>query len=321
MLSNKLYLKILFLILGIIFSTTVAYSYYFSKHYPLPITNRISLDAKIQFIYEEIDVKKIDTIVVGSSLALNNVDGAVLEKTSTKCKNVLNLSVWSISALEAEQLLTLAEVFPNLERIIYSGQFSSFNHAGRLKHFDAKFIKKYISHELNPVKYSAFILNACKDVSFCMNRQKEWEEKYNANNKFAYLNFDHTGSAPLHIYGKDILQRRWTQVDGATLNPNSLKALARMADKAYKNNIKFYFVQQPYRQAQIDKHKHLQTIMKTFPKTVEKILSPHHGMFLNLHEKLQLSDAYFADRSHLNDKGSKIGAEEIGKFIDKMEMN
>jgi len=320
MLNSKKYLKILFIILGMIVTTTVGYSVYFSKHYPVPIIDHISFDAKIQFIYEHIDINKIDTIVVGSSLALNNVQGAYLEKSSKKCKNVLNLSVWSVDAPQVEQLLELTQVFPNLERIIYTGQFSSFNHASTFKNFDAKFLKKYISHDLNPVEYTKFILNTCKDISFCINRQKEWEKEYGNNNKFSFLGFDHTGSAPLHIYGEDIVQKRWTKVDGAGQHPNALKTLNAMAQKAYERNIKFYFFQQPYRQAQIDKYEHIQEIMKTFPKTMEELLSKHHGVFFNLHEKLHLSDAYFADRSHLNDKGSKVVAEEIGKFIDKSEI-
>lgn len=320
MLNSKKYLKILFIILGMIVTTSLGYSVYFSKNYPVPILDHISFDAKIQFIREHVDIDKIDTLVVGSSLALNNVQGAYLEKASEKAKHVLNLSVWSVSTLQVKQLLELAEVFPKLERIIYTGQFTSFNHASIFKKFDADFIRKYISHELNPVKYSAFILNACKDISFCIKRQEEWKKEYGVNNKFSYLGFDHTGSAPLHIYGKDIVKKRWTKVDGSVQNPNALKSLAQMAYNAHEKKIKFYFFQQPYRQAQIDKHKHIQEIMNTFPKTMKKILSKNHGIFFNLHERLHLSDAYFADRSHLNDKGSKIVAETMGKLIDENEM-
>jgi len=319
MLSGKKYIKIIFIIFGMIVATTAGYSIYFAKHYPTPIIDHISFDAKIQFIYENIDIEQMDTIVVGSSLALNNVQGIFLEKSSEKCSHVLNLSVWSIDASQVEQLLELADVFPNLKRIIYSGQFTSFNHAYRLKKFDADFIKKYISHQLNPIEYAAFVLNACKDISFCAKRQKEWEKKYGQKNKYTYLGFDHTGSAPLDIYGKDIIQARWVKVDGARVDPKALKALSRMAKKAYKNNIKFYFVQQPYRQAHINKNKHIEDVMKTFPKQIKAILTEHNGLFLNLHEKLKLSDKYFADRSHLNRLGSKIAAETIGEFIDKSE--
>lgn len=318
-LNSKNYLKVLFIFLGMIVMTTVGYSVYFSKHYPVPIIDHISFDAKIQFIREHINIENIDTIVVGSSLALNNVQGIILEKNSQKIGHVLNFSVWSIDAPQVEQILELSSVFPNIERIIYTGQFTSFNHANKFKIFDTNFIKKYMSHQLNPIEEKKFILNACKDISFCIDRQKEWEKKYGYNNKFAYLGFDHTGSAPLHIYGKDIIKSRWTKTDGATQNPNALKALERMAFRASEKDIQFYFMQMPYRQAQIDKHKHIQKIMKNFPIYIEKILKKYNGKFLNLHDKLHLSDAYFADRSHLNDKGSKVVSIEMAKFIEKAE--
>jgi hypothetical protein len=60
----------------------VIYSYFFIQNYPIPITNRISLDAKIGFIKNRVDRDRVDTIIVGSSIGLNNVAGEVLEKSS-----------------------------------------------------------------------------------------------------------------------------------------------------------------------------------------------------------------------------------------------
>ena len=320
MLNQKVYLKLLFAILTFIGISVMAYSVNFAKNYPLPIIDHISFDAKIKFIRDHVDIENIDTVVVGSSLALNNVQGVVLEENSKKCKHVLNLSVWSIDAPQVEQILELTSVFPNLERIIYSGQFTSFNFGRKFKKFDSKFLKKYMTNTLNPLAYTAFVANACKDLSFCKKREEEWKKEHMDNKKFSYLDFDHTGSAPLHIYGKDIIKSRWERSDGAVQNHAGLKALARIAKKAQDDNIKFYFVQQPYRQAMIDKHANVAKIMKTFPVSITNIIKKYDGVFLNLHEKVHLSDAYFADRSHLNNKGSKIATEEIAKFIDKSEM-
>jgi len=319
MLQSKTYLKILFLILSIIMATTIGYAYYFSKNFPLPITNRISFDAKLQFIREHIDPNKIDTIVVGSSLALNNVQGIILEQRSKKCNSVLNLSMWSIGAPQVEQLLELSDAFPNLKRIIYSGQFSDFGNKLLFKNIDFEFVQKYMTNTLNPIEYSKLLLNACKDLSFCLERQKKWEEEYGKANKFAYLKFDHTGSAPLKLYGKDIIKRRWKEAHAPVQIGEAFEALSRIAKKANQNNINFYFIQQPYRQPLIDKSPALQIIIKKFAKNVNTIISKENGKFLNLYEKLHLSDKYFADRSHLNDKGSKIGSEEIAKFIDESE--
>ena len=75
--SSKNYLKTLFTLIGIILILAVGYVIYFAKHYPLPVTSRISLDAKLKFVREHIDVNKIDTIIVGSSIGLNDIQGAL----------------------------------------------------------------------------------------------------------------------------------------------------------------------------------------------------------------------------------------------------
>ena len=314
-----MYLKVLFFILGIIVSTTMAYSYYFSKNYPLPITHRISFDAKLQFIREHIDPDKIDTLVVGSSLSLNNVQGAVLEKNSEVCNGVLNLSMWSIGAPQVEQLLEVSDAFPNLKRIIYSGQFSDFGNKLVFKNFDSDLMQKYMTNALNPVEYTDLILGACKDVTFCKKREEEWKNGYNTPRKFDLLRFDHTGSAPLEIHGKDRIERRWKEAHAPVQIREAFEALIRIAKKAKKDNIKFYFVQQPYRQPLIDKHKGVKHVMQKFAKNVKILVNKEDGKFLSLHYLLQLDDTHFADRSHLNASGSKLGSEEIAKFIDKSE--
>jgi hypothetical protein len=297
----------------------MGYAYYFSKTYPLPFTNRISFDAKIKFIREHIDVKEIDTIIVGSSIGLNNVQGAYLEKASSKCKHVLNLSVFEASAVQVEQLLKLQDAFPNLKRIIYSAQFSDFQHASSFRDYHPKWISKYIAHQFTPVVEAKFLADAAKNIVFLEKREKKWHKDHSQNNKFTYLGFDHTGSVPLHIYGKDIIQKRWNNPHGSLYVARAFEALDRISKDAYKKGIKFYMVQQPYRQELIKKYKHIPAELKMFLHRITKIVSKNHGKVLSLYKELPLGDAYFADRSHLNDKGSILSAEAIGKFIDKQE--
>lgn len=321
--TAKNYLRILFFILIMIMASTVSYAYYFSKNYsknfPLPLTNRISLDAKLKFIRENIDPETIDTLIVGSSLSLNNVQGKVLEKNSKNIDSVLNLAVWSIGSLQVQQLLELSDAFPNLERIVYSGQFSDFANMLLFKNYDSDYLQKYITNSMNPIEYSHLLLNVCKDIAFCKKREKEWKNDYNTSRKFSFLRFDDTGSAPLEIRGKDRIQARWKNPHGGLQYPQAFKALQQIAQKAKKDNINFYFVQQPYRQPLIDKHAYVKKVMKTFATNVNTIVSKEGGNFFNLHEKVHFSDVYFADRSHLNSNGSKIGSEEIAKFIDSVE--
>ena len=300
-------------------TSTVAYAYYFSKEYPLPFTNRISFDAKIKFIREKIDVTKIDTIIVGSSIGLNNVHGVALEKSSKRCNHVLNLSVYEASPVQVGQLLKLIGAFPNLKRIIYSAQFSDFQHASSFRDYQPKWIRQYIAHKLTPIVEAKFLLDASKNVAFLENRKKEWESKHGQNNQFTYLGFDYTGSVPLHIYGKDIIKKRWENPHGSLYVAKAFEALDRISKDTYKKGIKFYMVQQPYRQEPIKKHKHILAELKMFLHRITKIVTKNQGKVLSLYEELPLEDAYFADRSHLNDKGSILSAEAIGKFIDEKE--
>jgi len=318
MLNSKTYLKILFAILGIILAVTITYAVNFSKKYPIPVTGRISFDAKIKFIREHIDVDAVDTIIVGSSLGLNNIQGTYLEKASKKCKTVLNLSVYEATALQVEQLLELTDAFPNLKRIVYSTQYSDFPHAKTFKDYDPKFLIKYLRDELNPIEYQTLMFQSCQDLEFCITRQKEWKEKHGMNNKFSYLGFDSTGSVPLHIYGKDIIKSRWNNPHPGIMNPKSFEAVDRMSKRAQQKGIKFYFVQQPYRQP-LAKRIKVKNTLSYFAKRINDIVTKHGGKFLSLHEKLHLGDKYFSDRSHLNDRGSIIGAKAIGKFIDENE--
>ncbi|SFV55804.1 hypothetical protein MNB_SV-6-669 [hydrothermal vent metagenome] len=219
------YVRNLFIVFAAILLLALSYVYHFSTNYPIAITNRISFDAKIKFIREHIDPDKVDTIIVGSSIGLNDVQGAYLEKASTKANHVLNLSVYESSAFQVEQLLLLTDAFPNLKRVIYSAQFSDFPYPSKFHDYDPKLLIRYMRHELNIFEYAKLMFKACKNLYFCYNREKEWQEKHGQSNKFTYLGFDSTGSVPLHIYGKDIIRSRWSIPHGSTQNPKELNSI------------------------------------------------------------------------------------------------
>ncbi len=310
----KTYVKILFLALLSIVGAAFLYLYIFSKIYPFPVLHRISLDAKINFIKDHIDIDKVDTIIVGSSIGLNDVQGAVLEKSCKKCQSVLNLSGFELRPPQVEQILELATVFPNLKRIIYSAQFSDFSEYAMLEDYNPNMVRRYLTNSLVFPDYISIIQYS--DIISCIKRQWDWKTKYMLNNQFTYLGFDSTGSVPLHIYGRDIVKDRWEQPHSAKQDKRNYLVLKKMVKKAKKDDIHFYFIMEPYREPLVKKFKHVRPTMVSFEHSIKKIVVGNDGIFLNLHDKLHLNDDYFADRSHLNDKGSAITAEEIGKFID-----
>jgi len=318
MFHPKQYLQFLFGTLFLIGTLAAGYMYDFSKKFPPPITNRISFDAKLKFVREHIDPDQIDTIIVGSSIGLNNVIGSKLEDYSEKVHHALNLSVYEATTLEAEQILELAEAFPNVKRIIYSVQYSDLPHAKRYDNYNPEILRKFMRNELSPVALSQLLFNACNNIPFCVEREKKWKNEHMQSDKFTYLGFDHTGSVPLKIYKGKGVGGRWYLPHPGIMHPESFHAIARMAAKARKNGIEFYVAHQPYRPELYSKHKSVRDAIKYFDDKIMSIVSKHGGVLIQL-QKLPLNDYQFADRTHLNDKGAALATKEIARTIDKHE--
>jgi len=319
MLNAKSYLKLFFLIMAILISLGVAYVYNFTKDYPAPITSRISLDAKLKYIKEHINPKDIDTIIIGSSIGMNNVIGSILEDSSKAVKHALNLSVYEATTLEAKQLLGFAKFFPNLKRVIYSAQYSDFPHPWRYENFDVDTLGKYMTNQLSIFGEIKLLFKACNNLPFCYKRAKKWKNKHQKANEFTYLGFDRTCSVPLKIYKKDKVGGRWYLPHPGIMHPKSFEAVDEMARSLQKKGIKFYLAHQPYRVELYKKHKKVQGAIEYFDKKIDTILKKYNNSYLIKLQNLPLTNEDFADRTHLNDRGSKKVTKAIAKFIDSKE--
>ncbi len=316
--NSKIYLKRLFGIFTLILFIAVGYVTYFNTHYPIPITDHISFDAKLKFTREKIDPDKVDTLIIGSSIGLNDLLGSVMEKESKKIKKVLNFSIYGATTLQAEQIMALMDAFPHLKRIIYSVQYSDMPHTWKFKDYDPQTLVKYMRHELNPFAYLKLVFHACSNLAFCYEREKKWIPDHMRTNTFESLIFDSSGSVPLHIYGKDIIHHRWHLPHPGIMHGESFRSVGRMAKKAKEHNVKFYVVHQPYRQPLYDKHKSVRDAMAYFDSKVTEMIKPYGGRLIRI-QPLHLGDKYFSDRTHLNDKGSPIVSQYVAREIDKLE--
>lgn len=318
MLKYKTYVKILSLILVVIFGGSFLYVYHFSKTYPLPFTYRISLDEKFRFIRDIPDKTQIDTIIVGSSIGLNNIQGIILEDSSSEVNHVMNISAYGLKTTEVEKLLNIISVFPNAKRVIYSAHFPDFSNAFTPDEYDLPFVKDYLNLEKETIDLP-HAFHAYKNIIQFVKNHWNWEKQYKGDMFNFGLAFDKTGSIPLKLYGEDINRDKFDNPHPPTQDEENFKALERIAEKLQKENIKFYLIVGPYRQPLLDKHEDVRQTMSTFVKKTDMIMQKYHGLHLNLHPILKLSDDYFVDRFHLNEHGSKLTAKTIGKFIDENE--
>jgi len=294
------------------------YIYFYSKHYPIPIFHRASLDAKMRFIRDLDDLERFDTAIIGSSIGLNNLQGIVLEDASKKVNNVINLSSLGLKMTQIEQLLELVPLFPNVKRIILSAELEDFSQVFFFEESKINFAKKYTQLGKQTIDLKSMVYTFKHLIEFTKNHWK-WEKEYAPSNTNYCLSFDRTGSVALHIYGKDINQRRWHTPPPLFQGKANYKALNRVAKLFNDKGILFYFIVQPYRIPLLEKHQDLKEVRDDFSKRTKKIVEKYNGKFLELHDKMKLSDDYFVDREHLNDKGSMLTAKEAAKFIDVSE--
>ena len=319
MYKYKTYVNILSLILLSIVIGAFIYIYFYSKTYPVPLFHRISLDAKMKFIRDMGYRDRIDTIIVGSSIGLNNIQGAVLEDSSQKVKHVVNLSALGLNTTHVDQLSELFSLFPNTKRVIYSSQFEDCSGAHFFGDKEVDFAREYILLGRDSIDLTYTFYTFKHLIEFAKNHWV-WEKTYAPNNTNHGLTFDRTGSVPLNMYGKDINHKMFTTPPLDTkLNKDNFLALERMIKGLQSKDIRFYFVAEPYRQYMIDKYDDIRIAREKFTQQTEEITIQNGGKFIDLHKKLHLSDDYFADREHLNSNGSILTAKEVGAFIDNSE--
>jgi hypothetical protein len=236
----------------IIFGGAFIYIYIYAKSYPIPLFHRLSLDAKIKFVKDMSDRDRIDTIIGGSSIGLNNLQGIVLESSSQKVKHVVNLSALGLQPTQVEQLSELFSLFPNTKRVIYSAQFEDWSGVHLFGDKEVDFARKYILVGKDTIDLS-YTMYTFKHLIEFVKRHWEWEKRYVPNNTNHGLSFDRTGSVPLNMYGEDINHKMFVTppIDNRLFKEDFL-ALERMIKGLKSKNIRFYFVAEPYRQYMID---------------------------------------------------------------------
>jgi len=318
MLKYKTYVRILSSILVLLVVSTFIYIYFYTKQYPVPIFHRVSLDAKLRFIRDLDDRERFDTAIIGSSIGLNNLQGITLEDSSKKIKHVINLSSLGLKMTQIEQLLDLLTLFPNVKRVIQSAELEDFSQVYVFEKSDIAFAKHYAQLGKEHIDLPTMIYTFKHLVEFAKNHWK-WEKEYAPHNTNYCLSFDRTGSVPLRIYGEDINQRRWSTPPPLEQGEANYEALERVAKAFRKKSIRFYFVVEPYRLPLLNAHPDLKAVQESFRRRTQAIVEKNGGFFLDLHQKMQLGDAYFVDREHLNEAGSKMTAKEVAVFVDAHE--
>ena len=288
-----------------------------SQSYPLPVFNSISLDAKLHFLNRKMNIENADTIIIGSSVGLNNIDGELLEKLSASTRMVVNYSAWGLNPVQVEQLLPAILENNNVKRILFAAQPGDFSHAAPLGNYDGDLVSEYIHDDLSFFSYLVLLNRSAGNLKSYRRNIRDWEGKYRNKHATTSLVFDSTGSVNLDISGKYIDQEQWNR--GPTypeFRDECFSALERIMDMTDARGIWFYFLVQPVRREPLASDARLSGVFSTFIKSAEEVVLAGKGRIFNMHETMNLDDRHFANLLHLNTSGAHAATEELARILD-----
>lgn len=279
---------------------------------PLRFSNSISYDVKLNFMKDYELMNQSNTVVVGSSMALNNINGIKLEDSSKKINKVANISSWGLQTSEVLQLIKLINL-DKVDYIIYSTQYIDFQY-DRLKNIDESEVEKYLNNQFTIYPYTTTIKSLISNLSNNIN----YDSIYMNPNKYRYLDFDRTGSINFTFDSKYIIKSRWESnyKDTYNLSEKCFEDLVKLSKISEVYNIKLIVITTPMRESILLNNSTLLSVFNKYTKTLESLSSKHKFIYINAHKELNLSDNYFVDKTHLNKDGATLVSSNIIKHIN-----
>lgn len=276
---------------------------------PLRFTSFLSYDAKLNFVRNNKLLEKADTLVVGSSMGLNNVNGRSLEK-SEKIDFTCNISAWGMKTSEVYELLQAVKL-DKIKRVIYISQYFDFD-SYSLRNIDKNNIRMFLDGK--------FVLSAYLNSFYSLNKNFSnylfWKKRYLNNTQYNYLGFNKNGDINITLTKDRINQDRWNKFSkNPRIDEKNIEALVNMNKYLKEKNIKFIVATTPHRIQIFNENKKLLKFFDKFSDRLKSLSSKYQFTYINIHNILQLDDSNFIDSSHLNTKGAKQTSLELIKHI------
>lgn len=279
---------------------------------PYRFTSSLSYDAKISFIRKKFlsgEFTNVDTIVIGSSMGLNNINSQAIEEQSNHIHRVLNMSSWGLNTDDALELLMNIDL-SKIKQVIYIAQYDDFTTNGDKVRFgqDMNSIKAFWSDDNIIGPYFQLL----KVLPSKLKRYLLWKKYYADETQYRNLAFNENGDVGLNIKGKNINTSRYNEFPfPAYLPDNKYTPLIDMSNYLKQKNIPLIIARTPYRLPLLTANESLNDVFLSFSAKVAALAENEGFTYIDVHNELKLTDAYFADKSHLNNDGAIL----ISKFI------
>ena len=270
---------------------------------PAPrLSPSLSFNEKIKWLKP--NAESCDILIIGSSIALNDIDGPYLQKELPNY-SIVNAGAWGLSIAETSNFLEIIAPICNPKVVILAVDYSAFILTPSVQNWSA--ISKYFERGWL-VSESSYIHNmdAIHYLKTYISRSKRAKM---GNKIYDSLNFDQTGGVLLESAGFKIDLKRWdgflTAVPRSNpLVTNNFEALSKVHKTATNAGAQLIIVTAPLRDI----------AFKSLPTNITSQLWSEVAIWsidknvtvLNESKYLKLDDSNFVDYDHLNSKGARV---------------
>lgn len=280
---------------------------------PLRFTKSISYDVKVRFIRDRLPTSQFDTFVVGSSMALNTVDSALLE-ASTVSGKVLNLSSWGLGTSEALQLLQMIDL-SNAKTVIYASQY--FDYVGEVdKVLDESELRRYLNGKS---VLKTYFLNISRLPGSLWDHW-DFENVRGDSRTLGYLGFDDNGDVNIDPTDFVIFQPKWDRIPDVPTVPigeEYYKHLVAMHAFLSLNGVRLVVVTNPFRSELIKRNPEFSRFFSAHRDYLRRLAKERNFTYIDAHSALELGDEYFMDAAHVHADGAVLLTKLVVEAIEQ----
>lgn len=311
------YLAVLLLVPLVCTATLIVSILFFQNELPAPrLSNSSAFNEKARWIRENLP-QKCSTLILGSSMALNNIDADILPRGRFG-EQIANVASWGMSMRDSEKMLEAVAPLCKPDAIILVTNFMDFN-AAWSKDIDWVLIDEYIHQSSYLITY--FREFDLRDfLSAIKSRHKNSKE---GTRIYQSLVFDETGTVNLACRNFKIDPRRWDghksrkQELDAHQRAENIQALHRIAKTVKQMNIKLYVLTPPMRH--VAETSFLVDARKTLWDDVKRVVSKSGGVYLQVPGSSEFGDELFVDFAHMNACGAEKFTRQIANELAGIE--
>ena len=265
---------------------------------PPPFTGSVSFDEKAVWLSKRLD-EPCDILAIGSSMTVNNLDSSVFTNHA-----FINASSWGMKIQQTDYFLEtlLGYLSPKTVLVVTAPIDFEHDYRGREIYDEQKLTRFFNDGNLfrTHLQYvsAKYLLGSVGPVL----RDRVGRKTYYS------LDFDVGGCVPLDLdsEGFERLTDRWEKpvAQEEAVDEANYAGLAAMAERCDERGIRFVFVQPPIREDILTEKDREFLNNRHWPR-LSQICQDKGASFHNFHGNLPVTEADFADSTHLNRQGAR----------------